>query len=112
MRLIDQPPPGLERVTEARQIERGAALPGRHKTHYDEVQPVLVDTEGRIYPLIRDRLRAEDARWDQRGRAAVQLQSWGDAPPRRARGRAVSGMRHAEPSARPVLAEGAVSLRA
>jgi hypothetical protein len=43
---------------------------------------VLVDTEGMIYPLIRDRLRAEDGRWDQLGRAAVQLREDGDVPPR------------------------------
>lgn len=46
--------------------------PGGHKTHYDQDQPVLVDTEGSLYPLIRDRLRAEDG-YDQPGRAAVLL---------------------------------------
>jgi hypothetical protein len=39
---------------------------------------VPVNTEGTLYPLIRDRLRAEDSRWDQLGRAAVQLREWGD----------------------------------
>jgi hypothetical protein len=43
---------------------------------------VLVNTEGALYVLIRDRLRAEDGRWDQPGRAAVQLREDGDVPPR------------------------------
>jgi hypothetical protein len=42
---------------------------------------VLVNTEGALYPVLRDRLRAEDGRWDQPGRAAVQLREWGHVPP-------------------------------
>jgi hypothetical protein len=53
--------------------------PGGHRAHYDEGEPVLVNTEGALYPLIRDKLRDEDPRWDQRGRA-VQLREWGDSP--------------------------------
>ena len=56
--------------------------PGGHKRHYDEGQPVLVNTEGALYPLIRDRLRAEDARFDRVGQAAVQLRETGDVPAR------------------------------
>ena len=43
---------------------------------------MLVNTAGRLYPLIRDRLRDEDGRWDKAGQAAVQLREWGDVPPR------------------------------
>jgi hypothetical protein len=56
--------------------------PGGAKQHHAEGEPVLVNTEGRLYVLIRDRLRAEDGRWDQVGRAAVQLRETGDLPPR------------------------------
>jgi hypothetical protein len=56
--------------------------PGGHKRHFDEGQPVLVNTEGRLYTLIRDRLRAEDGRFDRVGQAAVQLREWDDVPPR------------------------------
>lgn len=55
--------------------------PGGHRQHYAEGDPVLVNTEGRLYPLIRDRLRDEDGRWDKVGQAAVQLREWDDVPP-------------------------------
>ena len=55
--------------------------PGGNKQHHDEGQAVLVNTEGALYPLIRDRLRAEDGRFDQLGRAAVQLRENGDVLP-------------------------------
>jgi hypothetical protein len=43
---------------------------------------VLVSTEGRLYPLIGDRMRPKDRRHDQIGRAAVQLREWADVPAR------------------------------
>lgn len=75
---------GWQRFVLCLDLDVELPYPGGRKQHFAEGDPVLVDTEGTLYPLIRDRLRAEDGRWDQVGRAAVQLREWGDMPPRAA----------------------------
>ena len=70
-----------ERFVLALDLDVEQPYPSGHKQHHAEGQHVLVNTEGALYPVIRDRLRAEDGHWDRVGQAAVQLRADGDAPP-------------------------------
>lgn len=70
-----------ERFVLALDLDVEQPYPGGSKRHFDEGDHVLVNTEGRLYPLIRDRLRTEDWQWDKVGTAAAQIREDGDAAP-------------------------------
>jgi hypothetical protein len=73
-----------ERFVLATGLDVEQPYPGGARAHHDEGQPVLVNTGGTLYPLIRDKLRPEDGR-DQTGRAAAQLREQSGAPPPQSR---------------------------
>ena len=81
----------MERFVLAESLSVDQPYPGGQKVHFAKGQPVAVNTEGALYELIRDRLRAEDGR-DQAGQAAVMPREWADVPSRlSARERGLSG---------------------
>lgn len=78
-----------ERFYLALDLDVEVPYPTDHKTHYDEGQPVLVNTGGALYAAIRDRLRPEDGH-DKIGQAAVVLREAGDVPRPSGRARGLS----------------------